>query len=161
MTPALALSVEAGDWPREAEVAGWFERALGAAQAELGTDHAAAEISVVLTDDAGMQAINAAHRGIDRPTNVLSFPALEPHALAAHDPALPLLLGDLVFARETIEREALAANVSTLHHMLHLIVHGFLHLLGHDHMNDEEAEAMEALEARILARLDVADPYAG
>lgn len=166
MIPALALSVEAGDWPGEAEATGWFEAALGACADELGRSFAGCEISVVLTDDTAMAAINAAHRGIDRPTNVLSFPALPAEAVAgALDAAQaggpPLLLGDLVFARGTIAREALAAGRTDVHHMQHLIVHGFLHLLGHDHMEDDEAEAMESLETRVLARLSIADPYAG
>ncbi|MBV6656459.1 MAG: rRNA maturation RNase YbeY [Devosiaceae bacterium] len=119
------------------------------------------EISVLLTDDAHMQAINAAHRGVDKPTNVLSFPAYAPEVIKSLAPDREHLLGDLVFAFETIEREALAAGRSNHHHMAHLIVHGFLHLLGYDHQTDGDADAMEALETRILAGLGIADPYGG
>lgn len=134
---------------------------MGTACAELqmGEKLSRGEISVVLTDDEAMQAINRDHRGQDKPTNVLSFPGLEAEELHKIDAMVPFLLGDLVFAQETVEREALAADLSVHHHMVHLIVHGFLHLLGYDHERDSEAEAMEALETRLLAKLEIADPY--
>lgn len=134
---------------------------MGTACAELqmGEKLSRGEISVVLTDDEAMQAINRDHRGQDKPTNVLSFPGLEAEELHKNDAMVPFLLGDLVFAQETVEREALAADLSVHHHMVHLIVHGFLHLLGYDHERDSEAEAMEALETRLLAKLEIADPY--
>lgn len=134
---------------------------MGTACAELqmGEKLSQGEISVVLTDDEAMQAINRDHRGQDKPTNVLSFPGLEAEELHKIDAMVPFLLGDLVFAQETVEREALAADLSVHHHMVHLIVHGFLHLLGYDHERDSEAEAMEALETRLLAKLEIADPY--
>lgn len=161
MIPTIDLAIEAGNWPDEHTLNGWFDAALSAACAALALDatFAAGEISVVLTDDVSMQAINREHRGQDKPTNVLSFPGLEAEELAQIDGKTPFLLGDLVFALETIDREAIAAQVSVHHHMVHLIVHGFLHLLGYDHELDDEAEAMEALETRILAQLDIADPY--
>lgn len=161
MRPSLNLAIEAGNWPDEPTVTGWFEVALGTACAELqmGEKLSRGEISVVLTDDEAMQAINRDHRGQDKPTNVLSFPGLEAEELHKNDAMVPFLLGDLVFAQETVEREALAADLSVHHHMVHLIVHGFLHLLGYDHERDSEAEAMEALETRLLAKLEIADPY--
>jgi probable rRNA maturation factor len=114
----------------------------------------AAEVSLVLTDDAEQQVLNRDWRGIDKPTNVLSFPQIEPFG------AVSGLLGDIILARETLEREAVEEGVSFDDHFTHLLVHGFLHLLGYDHMDDDEALAMEGLETQILATLGVADPYA-
>lgn len=112
------------------------------------------EISIVLADDAFVRELNRAWRNRDRSTNVLSFPAEdgEDHG--------PRLLGDVVLAYETIEREALASGTPMLDHVTHLVIHGTLHLLGFDHENEQEADEMEALEATLLARLDIADPYA-
>ncbi|MCC9621274.1 rRNA maturation RNase YbeY [Thalassospira sp. MA62] len=121
------------------------------------------EIGVRLTDDATVQVLNRDYRGKDAPTNVLSFAALE----SADDasvfmmaPDMPLMLGDIVIARETCAREAAEQNKSLGNHLLHLAVHGTLHLVGYDHMVDDEAEEMEDLERRILAGLGVDDPYA-
>lgn len=116
-----------------------------------------AELTVLLTDDAAIRALNRDWRGQDKPTNVLSFPV---------DPAMPLPpgtarhLGDVAIALETLLAEAAAQGRTPADHLAHLVVHGVLHLLGHDHRDDAEAEAMEALETAILARLGVADPYA-
>jgi probable rRNA maturation factor len=98
--------------------------------------------------------LNRDWRGIDKSTNVLSFPQIEPFAPVSG------LLGDIILARETLEREAAEQGVSVEDHFTHLVVHGFLHLLGYDHMDDDEALAMEGLETQILASLGVADPYA-
>ena len=106
----------------------------------------------MLTDDAAIRRLNAAWRGLDEPTNVLSFPA-------RRHPRGGRVLGDIVIAYETTAREALAESKPFRHHLSHLAVHGFLHLLGYDHATDDEAEAMERLERAILARLDVPDPY--
>jgi probable rRNA maturation factor len=114
----------------------------------------AAELSLVLTDDAEQRVLNRDWRGIDKATNVLSFPQIEPFAPVSG------LLGDIILARETLEREAAEQGVSFDDHFTHLVVHGFLHLLGYDHMDDDEALAMEGLETQILASLGVADPYA-
>ncbi|HWA19731.1 MAG TPA: rRNA maturation RNase YbeY [Devosia sp.] len=113
-----------------------------------------AEVSVILTDDAEQQVLNRDWRGIDKPTNVLSFPQIEPFAEVSG------LLGDIILARETLEKEAVEQGISFDDHFTHLVVHGFLHLLGYDHMDDDEALAMEGLETQILASLGVADPYA-
>ena len=101
-----------------------------------------------------MRALNARWRGLDKPTNVLSFPAAAPERLGETP-----VLGDVVVAFETMAREADDEGKALADHFRHLVVHGFLHLLGFDHRSDAEAEAMEALERRILARLGVADPY--
>ena len=106
----------------------------------------------MLTDDAAIATLNRNWRGIDKPTNVLSFPA------AGTRPARRLL-GDIVIAYETLAREAPTRGRPFLHHLAHLAVHGFLHLIGYDHQTDAQADAMEGLESKILARLDMADPY--
>lgn len=115
-----------------------------------------AELSVLLTDDARIRALNAAWRGQDKATNVLSFPAVEPTLIATAP-----LLGDIVVSYETVELEARARLISFRNHYVHLLLHGFLHLFGHDHLTDVEAAAMERLESEILHRLGIADPYVG
>ncbi|MCK0198018.1 rRNA maturation RNase YbeY [Ancylobacter sp. 6x-1] len=113
------------------------------------------EIAVMLTDDEGIRALNRDWRGKDKATNVLSFPTPE-IARQGGDPHL----GDIAIAYETLAREAEEEGKPLAHHLLHLAVHGTLHLIGHDHEDGEEAEGMEALERVILAALDVPDPYA-
>jgi probable rRNA maturation factor len=110
-----------------------------------------AELAVLLTDDAAIQRLNATWRGLDKPTNVLSFPAAETPE-SQH-------LGDIAIAFETTAREANDEDKPLAHHLAHLAVHGFLHLVGYDHESDAEAETMEQLERDILARLNVPDPY--
>ncbi|HEV2100009.1 MAG TPA: rRNA maturation RNase YbeY [Stellaceae bacterium] len=117
------------------------------------------EIAVCLADDAMQQQLNRDWRGVDRPTNVLAFPAWEPGAPIAA--GAPLLLGDIVLAFETVSREAEGQDKPLADHLAHLVVHGVLHLLGYDHAAEAEAVAMEALETAILARLGVPDPYRG
>lgn len=111
------------------------------------------EVSLLFTDDAQVQQLNAQWRQIDKPTNVLSFAARE-----AGGPPTPVL-GDVVLARQTIAREAQEQDKSFEDHLTHLIIHGFLHLLGFDHESDDEAEEMEQLERQVLASLGIADPY--
>jgi probable rRNA maturation factor len=121
---------------------------------------AGAEVSVVLADDATVHALNRDYRGHDKPTNVLSFANLE-DAEAPEAPAgEPVLLGDVVLARETVLGEAAEQGKRAEHHLSHLCVHGLLHLLGYDHLAEADAAAMEDLERRILDRLGIADPYA-
>jgi probable rRNA maturation factor len=114
-----------------------------------------AEVSVRLANDAQIRALNAQWRGVDNPTNVLSFPAA-PLGKTAVAP----MLGDIVVAFETAEREAAQESKTFADHVAHLVVHGFLHLLGFDHQIAFEADRMEALETSILAQLEIADPYA-
>jgi probable rRNA maturation factor len=156
---AIDIAVPCGRWTRavpdlEACVRAAVRAALTQAPRALPGP---AELAVVLTDDAEQQRLNRAYRGLDRPTNVLAFPAWQPGA-----PVLPngeILLGDVVLAFETVEREAAEQDKPFADHFRHLIVHGVLHLLGHDHLSETEAEAMESLEAAILATLGVPDPY--
>jgi probable rRNA maturation factor len=115
------------------------------------------EITILLTDDREMRELNRLWRGKDSSTNVLSFPAGEPLDTVNCE-AAPL--GDVVLAAETVLAEASQQGISIADHVSHLVVHGVLHLLGHDHERDEDAEAMETLETEILASLGVADPYA-
>lgn len=112
------------------------------------------EVSILLTDDAHQQVLNREWRQIDKSTNVLSFPQIEPFEPLAG------LIGDLSLARETLEREAAEMSISFSDHFTHLVVHGFLHLLGYDHIEEDEALQMEGLETQILKTLGIADPYA-
>ena len=114
----------------------------------------AAELAIVLTDDVEQRELNQQWRGKDSSTNVLSFPQIEPFG-----PVIGIL-GDITMARETLEREAREQGTSFPDHFTHLVVHGFLHILGYDHLTDAEALEMESLETRILANLGIADPYA-
>lgn len=121
------------------------------------------ELGVRLADDAELRRLNRRYRGRDRPTNVLSFPATacRPGTLPALPAAgAPLPLGDVVLAFETVSAETAAQAKPLADHLRHLVVHGVLHLVGHDHGNDPQAAAMERLETRVLAGLAVPDPYA-
>jgi probable rRNA maturation factor len=130
--------------------------AVGAAFAEAGLiARPDAELAVTLSDDARVKTLNAEWREQDKPTNVLTFPSVEPDE--TEDAAM---LGDVILAFETVEREARDEGKRLEDHLAHLVVHGVLHLFGYDHLDDDEAEEMEALETRALARLGVADPYA-
>ncbi len=113
------------------------------------------ELSLLFTDDAAVCAINRRWRGQDRPTNVLSFPAGPVRPGTMPGP----MLGDIAFALETVSREAVALQIAFDDHLTHLLVHGFLHLIGYDHGDERDAETMEGLETRILAALDLSDPY--
>ncbi len=120
------------------------------------------EVGLVLTGDQAVRALNRDYRGQDKPTNVLAFEAdtsAGPHPGMPAALALPLMLGDVVLARETLLREAREQGKAPGDHLRHLVVHGVLHLLGYDHEDDEDAAQMEAAEVAILEGLGVADPY--
>jgi probable rRNA maturation factor len=121
------------------------------------------EVSILLTDDLTMRRLNAAYRGQDRATNVLSFPTFERilEAAPGHPPVGPVPLGDVVLGLETVRSEAEAGGRPLSSHVSHLVVHGCLHLLGYDHEDDREAARMEELERTILEQLGLPDPYAG
>ena len=118
-----------------------------------------AAVTIALLSDAEVQALNLQFRGLDKPTNVLSFPA-PPNFHPKSDGDGAPALGDIVLGFETVTGEAARDSIAVIDHIRHLVVHGILHLQGYDHETDEDAEAMEALESRILAELGVADPYA-
>ena len=163
-TPPEALSidivVESPLWAAQPGAEAVLRRALGVAAAMLSTRRA--ELAIVLTDDSAIRGLNRDWRRIDTPTNVLSFPVPRLHALAAEPApsAPPVLLGDIVIAFETTMTEARSESKRFEDHLAHLAVHGLLHLLGQDHDDDSDAEAMEGLERAILARLGIPDPYA-
>jgi probable rRNA maturation factor len=139
---AIDVRVEAGKWPSKAKLTALATRSLAAALARAKPKLAAGpELSLLFTDDAHVRVLNRQYRRKDKATNVLSFPTPK----AARAKAFGPQLGDIVLAD----------------HLAHLIVHGFLHLLGHDHEDDREAAVMEKLETAILARLGIADPYGG
>jgi probable rRNA maturation factor len=149
--------VSAPCWQQEADCEAVVRRAIDAAAAAADADAAGAEVAVMLTDDAGIRDLNRDWRAIDKPTNVLSFPA--PPTPGAGTGA-PRQLGDIAIAFETTRREATAEGKPFADHLSHLAVHGFLHLVGYDHETDADAETMEGLERDILARLGIPDPYA-
>lgn len=157
----MHLDIDIEDWP----AGDWDALALRAAGAagegEPLLAHPRLIASVLFTSDAEVHMLNREWRQRDKPTNVLSFPMLEREELAelgAQGP--PEMLGDIALAYQTCAREAAEKGVSLADHATHLIVHGLLHLAGHDHVeSDAQAEAMEALETRILAKLGIADPY--
>ena len=121
-------------------------------------DIAPASVSLCLCDDLHMQQINHRHRQIDKATNVLSFPAYDMRSDKI-DLAVPALLGDIVIAAETVVSEADAKQIPMADHLMHLFVHGMLHLFGYDHIEDDMAEAMETLEIQFLAEVGIANPY--
>jgi probable rRNA maturation factor len=154
---SIEIAVESAGWPPEDELRALAEKAVKSVVAELKLrPPKGCELSLLFTDDAAMQVLNRDWRGKDKPTNVLSFPAF-PTMVGGK---LPPMLGDIAIARETVEREAAEEQKPFAHHLSHMVVHGLLHLIGHDHEADDEAEIMEAAERRILARLAIPDPYA-
>ena len=157
--PVTEVLVVADCWQTEPEADAIIQRAVAAAAEIVNADIGEAEIAVMLTDDAGIRTLNNNWRGIDKPTNVLSFPALPQASSGGADDA-PRMLGDIAIAYETTRKEADDEQKPFDHHLSHLAIHGFLHLIGYDHENDDDAEAMEALEQEILAHLGIPDPYA-
>jgi probable rRNA maturation factor len=151
---AIDVAIDSELWKRQPEAEDVIRRAI--IEATHASNARPGEIAVVLTDDAAIRALNKRWRGFDKATNVLSFPAQ-----AAPGSSEPPHLGDIVIAFETTAAEAERDKKPFAHHLAHLAVHGYLHLLGHDHESDHEADAMERLETDILARLGVPDPYAG
>lgn len=158
---AIQIAIEEGDWPDETPLAGLCAKVIGAAAAFLAEEarqpmpQAPPELSLLFTDDAAMRRINAEWRGMDKPTNVLSFPAVP---IQPGDMPGPML-GDIVLAQETIAREAVELDRDFDDHLAHLLIHGYLHLFGYDHIEPDEAECMESCETRILAALGISDPY--
>jgi len=134
--------------PTEEQLTLWAEAALAGR-----TSFAEPELTIRLTDEEESQELNSEYRGKDKPTNVLSFPFEAP-------PEVPIeLLGDLIICVAVVEREAQEQDKTSEAHWAHMVIHGCLHLLGYDHIKDDEAEEMEALERTILASLGYPDPY--
>jgi probable rRNA maturation factor len=177
--PAIYVIIESPLWQAVPEAADTVRRAIAqAAGPDAGKRRGRSEIAVLLCDDAAIARLNARWRGHDRPTNVLSFPAPDRRqrtedrgrnepVRAGFKPARTRSsafrrpLGDIAIAYETVAREAAAERKPVADHLAHLAIHGFLHLLGYDHENEREAERMELVERDILARIGIADPYAG
>ena len=156
MSPTVDVVRESPLWSGQADPEEVARRAALAALSGTGRPYNEnAELAVILSDDARVQQLNDLWRGKDQPTNVLSFPAAEGDEIATAD-----LLGDVVIAYETVAREAENEGKSFQAHFTHLVVHGTLHLVGFDHMDDGEAEEMEAAERAVLSGLGIADPYA-
>ncbi|MFD0916953.1 rRNA maturation RNase YbeY [Pseudahrensia aquimaris] len=152
----IDITIEAGEWDEQPRLHEQARQAIEAAIAEVGVAlPKGTEVSVVFGNDAMVKELNRDWRDKDKPTNVLSFAANDGLAPPDWSP----LLGDIVLAQETIVREAKEQGKAVEAHLTHLIVHGFLHLLGYDHENDDEADTMEQIETRALARLGIADPY--
>jgi len=152
LAPAIDIQVASPLWKAQPLAEQTVRTAIAAAVAALST--AAGEVSILLTDDKAIRALNRNWRGIDKPTNVLSFPAPD-----ATPGAPPKMLGDIVMAYETLAQECDQEDRVFLHHLAHLTVHGFLHLIGYDHQTDAQADAMEGLESKIMARMKLPDPY--
>ena len=152
----LDVMVEDGRWSGLGDLDGLARRAAAAALAVApGAPAGSVEVSLLLTGDAAVQALNREWRGQDKPTNVLSFPAPDQPG-----PPGPRPIGDVVLAYETVAREADQEGKPLADHATHLIVHGMLHLLGFDHELEAEAQIMEGLEIEALATLGVGNPYA-
>ena len=157
MTPAINISVTAKDWEQVYGLPGLAEAAILAALGESGIAvRPNTEISILFCNDAFIQKLNHQWRGIAKPTNVLSFPA----AFAPGDKRAPAALGDIVVAFETAANDADEAQIPLRAHVTHLLVHGFLHLVGYNHAADFEAKTMEGIERAALAKLGISDPYA-
>jgi probable rRNA maturation factor len=156
--PAVDVLFDSPDWQALPDADDIVRRAIALAASGAVMSHRhGTELSVLLCDDQSIAKLNARWRGQNRPTNVLSFPATPP-VPGGQDG--PVILGDIAIAYETAAREAAEQGKTVADHLAHLAIHGFLHLLGYDHQMDGEAEHMEQLERDILARIDIADPYA-
>jgi probable rRNA maturation factor len=161
-SPSIDIVVQSPLWNAERGIKAVLRRAVAEAATSAKAAAKNGELAIVLTDDAAIRALNRHWRRQDKPTNVLSFPATaSDHALAGSSRrnGAPRHLGDIVIAYQTTAREAKAEHKPFRHHLAHLAVHGFLHLLGYDHEADAEAQAMEGLEIAVLARIRVPNPY--
>jgi len=146
VTVDLQLAFDSDDLPKLQQFEQWAQAALDEVEEEC-------ELSIRIVDEAESAELNGTYRGKDKPTNVLSFPFESPI------PMEPRLLGDLIICVPVVEKEAVEQQKNVINHWAHLVVHGCLHLLGYDHIEDDEAEKMEALEVSILESLNIANPY--
>jgi len=150
VAPKIDVLIESNLWKGAKDAESVARRAIAEAAAVLSTPRT--ELAIVLTDDSAIRLLNRAWRGVDAATNVLSFPT----GRAGGERGL---IGDIVLAYETVAAEARAEHKPFAHHLAHLAVHGFLHLLGYDHVRNKDAETMERVERDILQRLAIPDPY--
>ena len=150
-TVTADIVVESELWASQPQAEAIVRAAIAAA-APHSTD--GGEVSILLSDDSAVRELNRQWRGLDQPTNVLSFPAAKTPAAQGH-------LGDIVIAYETLQKECEDESRDFLHHLAHLSVHGFLHLIGYDHQNDAEAAEMEGIESKIMISLRMPDPWLG
>jgi probable rRNA maturation factor len=148
--PRIDLLVKSDRWRGKSRLRAAARRSIAAAAAALSTRPA--ELAIVLTDDSAIRLLNRAWRGVDAATNVLSFPS-------QRSDGEPPFIGDIVLAYETVATEARAEGKPLAHHVAHLALHGYLHLLGYDHERKKDAETMERVERDILRRLAIPDPY--
>jgi probable rRNA maturation factor len=149
------IEQESALWDEFPDAEALAERALQIASEKLSDQFRdGVELSILLSDDNHIRSVNQEWRGIDKPTNVLSFPSVGREKIASTP-----FLGDIIIAFETVKREAEVENKAFADHFTHLVIHGFLHLLGYDHENDTDAEIMESLETELLAELNIPDPY--
>lgn len=169
MTPMTAdfisINIEDSRW-QDLDIEALTERAAIATLKHLGIKYADFEISLLACDDARIADLNAEFRGKPAATNVLSWPSQErarpgkhPHPPLQHPSGMPEELGDIAIAFDTCLREASAANKPVQEHVTHLLIHGVLHLLGYDHISDQDAGIMQGLEAEVLGKLGICDPY--
>jgi probable rRNA maturation factor len=149
--PSIDIQVQSPLWAGEPSAEQTVRDAVAAAARMLSTK--SGELGIVLTDDRAIAALNRQWRGIDKPTNVLSFPVDNFDG--------PAMFGDIVIAYETLRKECDDESKDFLHHLAHLTVHGFLHLIGYNHEVDGAAEEMEGLESRIMASMNLPDPWLG
>lgn len=148
----LQLACETVNVPDTAKFEAWIQSALPTVQQD-------AEISIRIVDEEESQALNYQYRGKDKPTNVLSFPFEKPPGVPAE--AFDSMLGDMAICAPVVIQEAKEQQKAAEHHWAHMVVHGTLHLLGYDHINDDDANEMESLERSILAKFNIPDPYQG
>lgn len=149
--PAVEIDVQSPLWDAQPGAESAVRAAVAAAAAH---STSGGEVSILLTDDSAVRELNREWRGIDKATNVLSFPAPETMSKGAAG-----ILGDIVIAYETLARESTDEDRDFLHHLTHLTVHGYLHLVGYDHQDDAQATDMEALESKIMTHMQLPDPW--
>lgn len=155
--PQIDITVSTEGWGDENQLSALIEKAIKSVAETAGLKWPEeSELSLLFTDDAQMTSINGEWREKNQPTNVLSFPGSDVEIGEQSD----FMIGDLVFAYETVKREAVEQEKQFEDHLTHLTIHGFLHLFGYDHIEDKQAEQMEALEIKSLAQLGINDPYA-
>lgn len=162
----ISIALDNQGWGGETDWEALADRAVRAALAlsafaALADDARAIEVSVTLSSDEEVHALNRQWRDKDKPTNVLSFPMTAPDEVATLPLGMEAMLGDIILAQGVCAREAAEKRIPFSDHATHLVVHGTLHLLGYDHMDEQDAEEMEALERRVLANLGISDPYIG